>query len=123
MSVWEGSGNVQALDVLRAMRRDPEALSAFYAELDLAGGANRRLDAAVRELRDLVAGGVEEAHARELTGLMARCLQAALLVRHAPNIVSDAYCAAKLESSSGIFGSLPAGIDAAAIVERHRVSQ
>ena len=123
MSVWEGSGNVQALDVLRAMRRDPEALSAFYAELDMASGANRRLDAAVRELRDMVAGGVEEAHARELTGLMARCLQAALLVRHAPSFVSDAYCAAKLESSSGIFGSLPAGIDAPAIVERHRVSQ
>ena len=123
MSVWEGSGNVQALDVLRAMRRDPEALSAFYAELDAAAGANRRLDTAVQELRDLVAGGVEEAHARELTGLMARCLQAALLVRHAPNFVSDAYCAAKLESSSGVFGSLPAGIDAPAIVERHRVSQ
>jgi putative acyl-CoA dehydrogenase len=123
MSVWEGSGNVQALDVLRAMRRDPEALSAFYAELDAAAGANRRLDAAVRELRDLVAAGVDEAHARELTGLMARCLQAALLVRHAPNTVSEAFCAAKLESASGVFGSLPAGIDALAIVERHRVSQ
>jgi putative acyl-CoA dehydrogenase len=70
-----------------------------------------------------VAAGVDEAHARELTGLMARCLQAALLVRHAPNTVSEAFCAAKLESASGVFGSLPAGIDALAIVERHRVSQ
>ncbi len=122
MSVWEGSGNVQALDVLRAMQREPEAMGVFLDELDLAAGANRRLDTAVAQLCDMVASGVDEARARELTGRMARCLQASLLVRFAPVLVADAYCAAKLEDSGGVLGCLPAGIDAGAIVARHRVN-
>jgi putative acyl-CoA dehydrogenase len=121
MSVWEGSGNVQALDVLRAMQREPDSVAAFFGELALTSGANRRLDAAVTQLRELVDGSVDEARARELTGRMARCLQASLLIRYAPALISDAYCAARLEDAGGTLGSLPAGIDAEAIVARHRV--
>lgn len=121
MSIWEGSGNVQALDVLRAMQREPDSVTAFLDELDLAAGANRRLDTAVAQLRDMVAAGVDEARARELTGRMARALQASLLVRLAPPLIADAYCASKLEDTGGVLGCLPAGIDAGAIVARHRV--
>ncbi|WP_354701120.1 Putative acyl-CoA dehydrogenase AidB [Paraconexibacter sp. AEG42_29] len=120
MSVWEGSGNVQALDVLRAMQREPDCVDAFLGELDLAAGANHRLDAAVAQLRDLVRAGVDEAGARDLTSRMARCLQATLLVRFAPPYVADAFCAARLEDT-GVLGCLPRGIDAGAIVARHRV--
>ncbi|HEX3613876.1 MAG TPA: acyl-CoA dehydrogenase family protein [Sporichthyaceae bacterium] len=123
MSIWEGSGNVQALDVLRAMQREPECVAAMFDELTRAGGANRRLDTAVTQLRDMVAAGVDEARARELTGRMARCLQASLLVRFAPAAVADAYCAGKLEDSGGTLGCLPAGVDVAAIVARHRVAR
>jgi putative acyl-CoA dehydrogenase len=122
MSVWEGSGNVQALDVLRAMEREPASVDAFLGELDTAAGANRRLDAAVAQLRDLIRGGADEARARELTVRMARCLQASLLVRHAPPLVADAYCAARLEDGGGVLGCLPRGIDADAIVARHAVA-
>lgn len=123
MSIWEGSGNVQALDVLRALRSEPYAQAAFLGELDIAAGADRRLDAAVAQLRDMVSAGVDEARARDLTGLMARCLQASLLVRYAPAMIADAYCAAKLDGTGGVLGCLPAGIDTAAIVARHQVNQ
>jgi putative acyl-CoA dehydrogenase len=120
MSIWEGSGNVQALDVLRALRRQPEALDAVLAELDAAAGADRRLDAGVRALRALLTAP-GEAGARRLAGLAARCLQASLLVRHAPGLVADAFCATRLgDAGEGAFGALPAGVDAAAIVARAR---
>ncbi len=122
MSVWEGSGNVQALDVLRAMQREGDCVEAFFTELDAAAGSSRRLDAAVAHLRDVVAAGVDEAGARDLTARMARCLQGALLVRHAPAEMADAYCAARLDDGAGVLGCLPRGIDAAAIVARHRVA-
>jgi putative acyl-CoA dehydrogenase len=114
---------VQALDVLRAMQREPECVAAMFDELALAAGANRRLDTAVTQLRDMVSAGVDQARARELTGRMARCLQGSLLVRFAPAAVADAYCAAKLEDSGGTLGCLPVGVDAAAIVARHRVAR
>ncbi|MGQ0463696.1 MAG: acyl-CoA dehydrogenase family protein [Sporichthyaceae bacterium] len=123
MSIWEGSGNVQALDVLRAMQREPDSVGAFLEELDLAAGANRRLDSSVAALRDTIAAGVDEARARELTGRMAKCLQASLLVRFAPSAVADAYCAAKLEDDGSVLGCLPVGVDAAAIVARHRIAR
>jgi putative acyl-CoA dehydrogenase len=121
MSVWEGSGNVQALDVLRAMQREPESVDAFFAELNTTNGANRRLDAAVSQLRNVVGEGIDEARARDLTARMARCLQASLLIRHAPAVVSSAYCAARLEDGGGVLGCLPRGVDAEAIVGRHTV--
>jgi putative acyl-CoA dehydrogenase len=122
MSVWEGSGNVQALDVLRALQTDPGCAEAVLAELAGAAGANRRLDAATRALESDLAGGaagIGEARAREVTGRIARALQAAQLVRHAPEEVAEAFCATRLdESGGGAFGALPAGIDVEAIVTR-----
>jgi putative acyl-CoA dehydrogenase len=120
-SIWEGSGNVMALDVLRALSRSPEALDAFFAEVDEAAGGDPRLDAfaaATRaEFSDLEA---IESRARRVVERMALCLQGSLLVRHAPAPVADAFCAARLAGDAGLhYGTLPAGVDAAAIVARH----
>jgi putative acyl-CoA dehydrogenase len=119
-SVWEGSGNVNCLDVLRALEREPESREAFREELDLARGANRHLDAAVDRLgADLDVA--DEAGARRLVELLALCLQGSLLVRHVPAEVADAFCATRLGSEGGrAYGTLPPGVDTAAIVERHR---
>ncbi|WP_052851187.1 acyl-CoA dehydrogenase family protein [Streptomyces avicenniae] len=119
-SIWEGSGNVQALDVLRALRREPGALNAYLTEVGLAAGADHRLDAAIKdvltELSDL--DGIE-ARARRLVERLARVLQGALLVRHAPSAVADAFCAARLGGEGGAaFGTLPGGVDTAALVDR-----
>lgn len=122
MSVWEGSGNVQALDVLRALQTDPGCAEAVLGELRDAAGANRRLDAAADALADDLAGGaagIGEARAREVTGRIALALQAAQLVRHAPDVVADAFCATRLDDGGcGAFGALPAGIDTEALVTR-----
>ena len=120
-SIWEGSGNVQALDVLRAMGRVPDAVEAFFAEVDEAAGAEPRLDAyaaSVREeLTDLEA---IEARARRVVERMALALQGSLLVRFGNPAVADAFCASRLAGEwSGAFGTLPAGTDFGAIVERH----
>jgi len=120
-SVWEGSANVICLDVRRAMEKSPEAIDAFLAEVRSAGGANPRLDRFIAtleaELRAARQAG--EGLARRLVGRMAVGLQAALLVRHAPAAVSDAFCAARLENEAGgTFGMLPPGIDRRAIVDR-----
>jgi putative acyl-CoA dehydrogenase len=119
MSVWEGSGNVQALDVLRALQREPEALDVLREEIGLAAGGDPRLDAEIDWLRgDTPAAGGEGA-ARLLAGRLARALQASLLVRVAPPAVADAFCATRLGDAPGhTFGELPAGVDVAAIVER-----
>jgi putative acyl-CoA dehydrogenase len=127
MSIWEGTGNVMALDVLRALARTPQALEAFFAELDLAAGGDRRLDAHVAKLRDELvhtdpadAAGLE-ARARTLTERMALALQASLLVRYGPAPVADAFCASRLEREGGLeYGTLPPGCDFDAIIERHR---
>ncbi|MFI7011121.1 acyl-CoA dehydrogenase family protein [Streptomyces sp. NPDC050145] len=121
-SIWEGSGNVQALDVLRALRTGPGALDAFLIELGRSRGADHRLDAAVRglltELGDL--DGVE-ARSRRLVERIALVLQGSLLVRFAPDEVADAFCAARLGGDGGAaFGTLPHGADLAGIVERAR---
>jgi putative acyl-CoA dehydrogenase len=126
MSVWEGSGNVQALDVLRALQTEPGCVEAVLDELDGAAGANRRLDAAAAALRsDLAAGaeGIGEAGARDVTGRIARALQAAQLVRFAPAFVADAFCATRLgDGAGGAFGVIPAGFDVDAIVARATAS-
>lgn len=121
-SIWEGSGNVQALDVLRALQREPNALNAFLGELGLARGADHRLDAAIKdlliELADL--SGIE-ARARRVVERMALVLQGSLLVRFAPSAVSDAFCASRLGGDWGsAFGTLPHTLDLAAVVERAR---
>ncbi|MGW2305257.1 acyl-CoA dehydrogenase family protein [Streptomyces sp. NPDC001809] len=122
-SIWEGSGNVAALDVLRAMARQPQAVDAFFAEVDRAAGADRRLDAAVSGLRKDVAGlGDPDAAtygARRLVERLALVLQGSLLVRHGNPAVADAFCASRLDGDRGLaFGTLPTGVDTAAIIAR-----
>src|SRR3954451_16693978 len=121
-SIWEGSGNVNALDVLRAMVRTPAAVEAFFGELALASGSEPRLDSYVRELRaDL--GNLEdiEFRARRVVERMAIALQASVLVRHGDPAVADAFCAPRLAGDHGrSLGTLPSGVDCRAIVERHR---
>ncbi|MEU3948707.1 acyl-CoA dehydrogenase family protein [Streptomyces sp. NPDC029526] len=121
-SVWEGAGNVQALDVLRALRREPGALDAYLREVGLARGADHRLDGAVKglltELADL--DGVE-GRARRLVERLALVLQGSLLVRFAPPEVADAFCAGRLGGDGGaVFGTLPHTLDLASLVERAR---
>src|ERR671930_2807731 len=120
-SIWEGSGNVMALDVLRALARTPAVLDAFLAEVDEAAGADSRLDAFVATTRNELADPEAlEPRARRLVERMALCLQGSLLVRHAPPAVADAFCAARLAGDAGLnYGTLPAGVDARAIVARH----
>jgi putative acyl-CoA dehydrogenase len=121
-AIWEGSGNVQCLDVLRAIGREPETLAAFFAEVDRARGADRRLDRHVAALRDDLARTEDiEYRARDLVDRMALALQGAALVRHAPAYVADAFCAGRLEAAAAHnYGALPPGVDCAAIVERAR---
>lgn len=124
-SIWEGSGNVQALDVLRALQREPGALDAFLREVGKARGADHRLDAAIKdlltELADLEA---VEARARRLVERMALVLQGSLLLRWAPPEVADAFCASRLGGDWGsAFGTLPHSLDLATVVERARAGE
>ncbi|WP_370619483.1 acyl-CoA dehydrogenase family protein [Mumia qirimensis] len=119
-SIWEGSGNVAALDTLRAMARQPESVEAFFAEVGLAAGADARLDDAVarvqKELADLDA---IEYRARHVVEQLALVLQGSLLVRHAPTAVADAFCASRLGGDWGVaFGTLPVGVDTATLIDR-----
>ncbi len=118
--IWEGSGNVICLDVLRAMSRQPESVEAFFAELDRARGADHRLDGAIDNLRRQLDRPEEvEAGARRMVEKMALVLQGALLVRHSHPAVADAFCASRLEGNWGrAFGTLPPGLDLGTIVER-----
>jgi putative acyl-CoA dehydrogenase len=119
-SIWEGSGNVAALDVSRAIMREPETVDALFAELALAAGADRHLDQAVAGLKDTLAeAAADESLARRTAERIALVLQASLLVRHGHPAVADAFCASRLGGDWGhAYGTLPAGLDLAAIVER-----
>jgi putative acyl-CoA dehydrogenase len=121
-SIWEGSGNVNCLDVLRALEREPESLAAFLAEVRLAEGASAQLDSAVADTERLLADTTRrERQARHLVERLALCLQGSLLVRMAPHEVADAFCATRLAGEGGrAYGTLPPRVDAATIVERHR---
>jgi putative acyl-CoA dehydrogenase len=121
-SIWEGSGNVQCLDVLRAMVKSPAAVDAFFAEVADGAAVEPRLDAYVGGLREEVPGEVEtlEVRARRLVERMALALQASLLVRYGDEAVADAFCASRLSGDWGqAFGTLPAGTDFGRIIERH----
>ena len=120
-SIWEGSGNVQCLDALRAIRKSPESLGALFAEIWEARGGDHRLDIYVNELRTQLERTEDlEARARRLVERLALALQASLLVRYAPADVADAFCASRLAGDGGwTFGTLPAGTDFGAILERH----
>jgi putative acyl-CoA dehydrogenase len=130
-SIWEGSGNVAALDVLRAIGSERGGLPAFLAECELGAGADPRLDAHLMAVRERVGallssdGDVTERRyagqfeARRLAEELAVALQGSLLVRHAPPAVADAFCASRCDRAGGrAYGTLPSGVDAAAIVER-----
>jgi putative acyl-CoA dehydrogenase len=119
-SIWEGSGNVQCLDVLRAIQKSPESLKALLAEIREARGADARLDTYVNELRTQLERTEDlEVRARRLVERLALALQASLLVRHAPPDVADAFCASRLAGDGGrAFGTLPPGTDFGAILER-----
>jgi putative acyl-CoA dehydrogenase len=143
-SVWEGSGNITALDVLRALTRSPAAAEALLAEVELAAGADPRLDAAIAALRGTVTavagagsgggngsgnsrGPAAEYQARRLAGLIAVVLQAGLLARHAPPAVASVFCASRLGPQAGggglagpalPFGTLPDGLDLPPVLDR-----
>ena len=122
-SIWEGSGNVMSLDVLRALVRTPRSLEVFLHELEQARGADRRLDGHLDGLKDLfVDPATLESRARRVVESMALALQGSLLVRHGDPAVADAFCAARLGRDAGLeYGTLPAGTDFEAIIARGRV--
>src|SRR2546430_2990542 len=121
-SIWEGSGNVNALDVLGAMQREPETVTAYIAEIDLAKGQNPDLDRAIEKLtRDLRRSGVEESHARRLVEHMAVELQASLLVRHGDATVAELFVRSRVSGSWGhTFGTLDSVPELKSVIERHR---
>ncbi len=124
LSIWEGSGNVAALDALRAMGREPESVEAFFSELAESEGADHRLDDAVAHLKKELSDLDDiELRARRLVEQLALVLQGSLLVRHAPAAVADAFCATRLGRDwGGAFGTMPKGLDLDAILERARVT-
>jgi putative acyl-CoA dehydrogenase len=121
-SIWEGSGNVMSLDVLRALTRSPRSLEVFLHEVEQAQGADARLDARVQDLKDQFADPATlEIRARRVVESMALCLQGSLLVRNAPPAVADAFCASRLAGEAGLeYGTLPAGVDFEGILARGR---
>jgi putative acyl-CoA dehydrogenase len=121
-SIWEGSGNVMSLDVLRALTRSPRSLEVFFDEVELARGGDQRLDARVQDLKGQFADpSTLEERARRVVEGMALCLQGSLLVRNGHPAVADAFCASRLAGDGGLeYGTLPAGIDFDAIIERSR---
>jgi putative acyl-CoA dehydrogenase len=121
-SIWEGSGNVNALDVLRAMRREPETVGAFFDEVELARGLDPRLDQAVNRLKEEIKNsGNAETRARAIVEKMAVALQGSLLLRHADPSVAELYCASRLGDEWGhAFGTLQHSGQFKAVIERHR---
>ena len=124
-SIWEGSGNVQCLDVLRAMIKSPTSLDAFFAEVEEGAASEPRLASYTAALEDELPGDVEtiEARARRVVEKMALALQASLLVRYGDEAVADAFCASRLTGDWGqAFGTLPPGTDFGRIIDRHRAA-
>ena len=121
MSIWEGSGNVQCLDALRAMVKSPASFEAFFTEVGEGSGADPRLNSFVANLQVSIARDPEtlEVRARQVVESMALAFQASLLVRHGDPAVADAFCASRLAGDwGGAFGTLPAGTDFEAILGR-----
>jgi len=119
-SIWEGSGNVMCLDVLRALGRSPETRAVLAVELAQARGADRRLDQAMAALQAELEDPAEaEARARRTVERLMLVFQASLLVRHAPSAVADAFIQSRIEHDApGHYGVLPRGVDLAALVQR-----
>ena len=118
-AIWEGSGNVIALDILRTLAREPAALEAYRGEISAARGGNRDLDQAAREALILIDGVPGQDQARLIAERLSLLLQGALLVRHAPAAVADAFCATRLRADGArCYGTLPPGADLDGIVAR-----
>jgi putative acyl-CoA dehydrogenase len=119
-SIWEGSGNVMGLDVLRAMSREPESLPAFMAEVEQARGLDHNLDRTIDDLKqELDDQNWMEGRMRMITELMALTLQGALLTQHGRPAVAEAFCASRLAPRyRGAFGTLPQGLDLDSILDR-----
>jgi putative acyl-CoA dehydrogenase len=118
--IWEGTGNVICLDVLRAMMREPECANALMAELRTARGGNPRYDSFVDRLA-LTLGDLSrhEGQARRIVEMLAVATAASLLIRYAPSPIADAYVASRMgESWAGHFGDLPSGVDTGTIARR-----
>jgi putative acyl-CoA dehydrogenase len=127
-AIWEGSGNVICLDVLRALVREPECAPALLDEIKLAKGGDRRLDAWTAKLETELADAADaELRARRRVERIALALEASLLVRNAPAFVADAFCAGRLGDADGIaglqFGALPSGADVGKVLERAGVAR
>ncbi|GAA4162845.1 acyl-CoA dehydrogenase family protein [Gryllotalpicola daejeonensis] len=127
MAIWEGSGNVIALDVLRALAREPESFHAFFTEVGIARGDFQLFDEELDAVQDLArrlrgmlqeGSGAAELRAREFTERLGVLLEASLMLRYAPIPVAGAFVAARIGHPSALFGSLPTGIDLAAMVAR-----
>jgi putative acyl-CoA dehydrogenase len=127
-AIWEGSGNIMCLDVLRALVREPECAPALLDEIRLARGADRRLDAWTAKLEAELADPADaELRARRTVERIALAVQASLLVRFAPPFVADAFCAGRLGEEGGVaglqFGALPRGVDVGKVLERAGVGR
>jgi putative acyl-CoA dehydrogenase len=122
--IWEGSGNVICLDVLRTIQREPQSVAVLFAELDMARGGDRRLDTAIERLKAIVPASTgQEIHARRIVELIAVALQGALLVQHGPSHVADAFCASRLSEGSCLtYGTLPSGVDFEEIISLGRLA-
>lgn len=120
MAIWEGSGNVIALDVLRAISREPETVDAFLSEVSSAEGAHPVFDAYLAQTRALLAGAVDAAQARRFTERLALTLQASLMLRYSPPAAAETFIAARLgDDRTSLWGSLPPGANLTAILDRH----
>ena len=120
-SIWEGSGNIQCLDVLRALRKESESRDAFFAELDAVRGGNRVLDHETGALRKLLAddGDDLEPRSRRLVERMAMALEAACLVRSGNVAIADVFCESRLAREHGVaFGTLEPSAPLEALIER-----
>jgi putative acyl-CoA dehydrogenase len=122
-SIWEGSGNVMSLDVLRALTRAPRSLEVFFDEIEQASGADARLDSSVQKLKaQFTDPATLETRARRVVEGMALCLQGSLLVQSSAPAVADAFCASRLGGDGGLeYGTLPAGVDFDGIIARSQV--
>lgn len=117
-SIWEGSGNVVALDAVRAMTRDPSVLEPAFAELEDVRGLGHHFDTRVADLKKTASAGIAEESARRFAETLALVFQAATLAAAAPAWVAEAFAAARLAEPSASYGAFAATIDAAALIER-----
>jgi len=119
-AIWEGSGNIQCLDALRAMGKTPAVVQAYFDEVMRSRGAHPSLDSAVERLHTQLRDSADvECRARALVDRMAVILQAALLARHAPQGIADAFCRSRLDGEGHHqFGALPADVDFDRVIER-----